>query len=287
MADHRQIFPIVKMSEVFNVSRSGYYRWLNAPPSERAKENKRLRKQIKKVWLESGKTYGSPRIHQQLLRQGERISRPRVARLMTKEGIQSQIRRRWVTTTDSKHRLSVAPNLLAREFTPARLGQVWVSDITYLPSKGGWLYLTTVMDLADRQILGWALSRGMSAEETTIAAFNQAVAKRSPNQQLLFHSDQGVQYACREFTTLLAGWPVTQSMSRRGNCWDNAPAESFFKTLKAELPLETKFTDYQQARQTIFAFIELWYNRRRLHSALGYRTPVQAEQLLINQTLAA
>ncbi|MFH5886447.1 IS3 family transposase [Halalkalibaculum sp. DA3122] len=287
MTDHKQSYPIAKMAKLFGVSRSGYYRWLGSGPSKRTLENQRLRQAIAEAWDASGHRYGSPRIHRQLIGEGWQVSRPRVARLMKAMGIQSQIRRKWVTTTDSRHRFPVAPNLLDRRFTASQLGQVWVSDITYLSSKEGWLYLTTVMDLADRQILGWSLSEGINAEETAIEAFNQAVATRRPNQELLFHSDQGVQYACREFTKLLDKWQITQSMSRKGNCWDNAPAESFFKTLKAELGLDGKFASYQQARMTIFEFIELWYNRRRLHSALGYRTPAQTEQFLLNQNQAA
>lgn len=205
---------------------------------------------------------------------------------MDRMGIASQIRRKWVVTTDSGHALPVAPNLLDRQFTPLGLGQVWVSDITYLPSSQGWLYLTTVMDLADRQILGWNLGKGLQAKETSIAAFWQAVAKRQPDSGLLFHSDRGIQYACSEFTSLLASRNITQSMSRKGNCWDNAPAESFFKTLKAELQIARPFTSYEEARRVIFAFIDLWYNRKRLHSALNYQTPIQAAQQLTHNQAA-
>lgn len=280
MADHAHIFPISKMSMLFGVSRSGYYNWLKRGPSKRAMKNARLRKAIRQVWLDSNKRYGSPRIHQQLIAQGWSISRPRVARLMKKMGIASRIRRRWIKTTQSNHRWPVAANLLDRNFAPAGLSQVWVSDITYIPSEQGWLYLTTVMDLADRQILGWSLSDGMSAEETSIAAFKQAVVRRKPGKKLLFHSDQGVQYACGDFTKKLDAYSITQSMSRKGNCWDNAPAESFFKTLKYELDMPDRYQNYQQARSDIFEFIEIWYNRKRLHSALNYQSPVQTEQNL-------
>lgn len=284
MAEHRHLFPIVKMSEVFNVSRSGYYSWMSRGPSDRAQENRRLTRQIKQVWLKSGKTYGSPRIHQQLLRQGEQLSRQRVARLMKKEGIQSQIRPKWVVTTDSKHQLPVAPNLLDQEFTAGRLSQVWVSDITYIPSNQGWLYLTTIMDLADRQILGWSLSEGMSAGETIVPAWKEACRKRAIIQELIFHSDRGIQYACEEFRKLLDARPlVRQSMSRKGNCWDNAPAESFFKTFKAELPVEPKHYSYEVLRGVIFNFIEIWYNRQRLHSTLDYRTPAEMQDYLTQQ----
>lgn len=289
MAEHKHLYSIVKMSEVFGVSRSGYYSWMGRGPCDRTKENQRLLELIKKIWLKSGKTYGSPRIHQQLLREGETVSRPRVARLMRKEGIQSQIRPKWVTTTNSKHQLPVAPNRLDQEFTAGRLGQVWVSDITYIPSNQGWLYLTTIMDLADRQILGWSLSEGMSANETIIAAWKEALCRRSIQKELIFHSDRGIQYACEEFRKLLDARPlVRQSMSRKGNCWDNAPAESFFKTFKAELPIEPTRYEYQELRGIIFQFIEIWYNRQRLHSTLDYRTPAEMENHLTeNQELAA
>jgi len=267
------------MSKIFGVSASGYYRWLNRPPSKRARENMRLRESIRLVWVQSKGIYGAPRIYQELLRRGWLASRPRVARLMRQMGIASRLRKKWVVTTDSRHSYPVAANLLGRRFNPTALNQIWVSDITYLPSQQGWLYLTTVMDLADRQILGWSLSTSMSAEQTTIAAFCQAQTKRPARKGMIFHSDRGIQYACSDFTKLLSKHQLTQSMSRKGDCWDNAPAESFFKTLKAELvsPVGV-FRNYQQARAAIFEYIEGWYNRRRLHSSLGYKTPVEAEK---------
>ena len=273
MAEHSHRFPILKMSGVFGVSPSGYYRWLNRPPSKRSTENIRLRESIR--------LYGAPRIWQELLRRGWQVSRPRVARLMKKMGIASQLRKKWVRTTDSNHTYRVAANRLARRFNPTKLNQVWVSDITYLPSQQGWLYLTTVMDLADRHIRGWSLSTSMSAEQTSIASFKQAQSRRPARKGMLFHSDRGSQYACGDFTKLLAKHRLTQSMSRKANCWDNAPAESFFKTLKAELLSQVgAFRDYQHARAAIFQYIEVWYNRQRLHSSLGYKTPAQVEDEL-------
>lgn len=286
MADHAHIFPITKMSEVFGVSRSGYYSWRGRSPSKRARENQRLRKAIHRVWESSKKKYGSPRIHRQLVAEGWGVSRQRVARLMKSMGIASRIRKKWVKTTQSNHGWPVAANLLDRNFAPERLSEVWVSDITYIPSDQGWLYLTTVMDLGDRQILGWSLGEGMSARQTSIAALEQAVTRRKPGKDLLYHSDQGVQYACEDFTKKLDKYRITQSMSRKGNCWDNAPAESFFKTLKYELDMPDRYESYQHARTAIFEFIEIWYNRKRLHSALDYQSPVQAEQNL-NRNQAA
>jgi transposase InsO family protein len=286
MADYAKQYPISKMSEVFKVSRSGYYSWLGREPSKRAKQNERLRRLIHDAWQDSDKLYGSPRIYNLLKKDGCTASRPRIARLMAKMGITSRIRKKWIKTTHSTHGWPVAANLLDRNFAPEELGQVWVSDITYIRGERGWMYLTTVMDLGDRQIIGWSLSDGMSAEETSIAAFKQAVIRRPPGKHLIFHSDRGVQYACENFTKKLDKHSITQSMSRKGNCWDNAPAESFFKTLKHELDIPDYFQSYQQARSAIFEFIEIWYNRKRLHSALDYQSPVQAEENLNHKSAA-
>ena len=286
MADYADQYPISKMSEVFKVSRSGYYSWLGREPSKRAKQNERLRRLIHAAWQESDKRYGSPRIYNQLKNDGCTASRPRIARLMVKMGIASRIRKKWIKTTHSTHGWPVAANLLDRNFTPEGLGKVWVSDITYIRGEQGWMYLTTVMDLGDRQIIGWSLSNGMSAKETSIAAFEQATKRRPPGKNLIFHSDRGVQYACDDFTEKLDEHSITQSMSRKGNCWDNAPAESFFKTLKHELDMPVYFQSYQQARSAIFEFIEIWYNRKRLHSALDYQSPVQAEENLKQKSAA-
>ena len=286
MARNSHEFPILKMSKVFGVSPSGYYRWRSRPPSTRALQNRHLKLAIRSLWKASGYKYGAPRIYHALRKKGVGVSLPRVARLMAQMGIRSQLRKKWVRTTHSGHSYAVAPNRLNRQFNPTRLNQTWVSDITYLPSKQGWLYLTTVMDLADRQIVGWALSRQLSATHTSLAAFQQALARRSPEPGMLFHSDRGVQYACKEFTDHLAGRGILQSMSRKGNCWDNAPAESFFKTLKSELPISQPFESYTHARATLFEFIEIWYNRKRLHSALDYQTPFEKQQQL-TQTQAS
>lgn len=272
------------MSTVLGVSRSGYYKWAGRGPSERAKQNEQFTRHIRRIWEESGKTYGSPRIHKQLEAEGHRISRPRVARLMARMGIASQIRRRWRRPSAKAPVRPIAPNVLDRKFTFQCLGRAWVSDITYLLSAEGWLYLTMVMDLADRQIIGWILSKEVTASATTIPALQAALRRRTPAEAgLLFHSDKGIQYSCRPFRDLLSKRGITQSMSRRGNCWDNAPAESFFKTLKAELSVDVRSASYQQVRRALFWYIEIWYNRKRLHSTLDYQTPAQMEQELIQQ----
>ena len=278
MADHSHEFPILKMSQVFNVSVSGYYRWLNRPASNRSLENAHLCKAICKFWGKSKRMYGAPRIHQDLLRDKWAVSRPRVARLMRRMGISSQLRKKWVKTTDSNHDGRIAPNLLDRQFNPTELNAVWVSDITYLRSQHGWLYLTTVMDLADRQILGWSLSTTLSADQTSIASFARAHAKRPTREGMMFHSDRGSQYACTDFVELLGEHNIRPSMSGKGNCWDNAPAESFFKTLKAELVAQIGvFRNYEHARGALFDYIEIWYNRQRQHSTLDYKTPIEVE----------
>jgi len=286
MAEHKHQFPILKMSKVFNVSTSGFYRWLKAKPSPRTKENQALNVAIAKHWKASYRSYGAPRIHQALLRQGWRVSRPRVARLMRKAGIASHIRPKWIATTNSEHSQPIAPNLLNRNFIPEELSKVWVSDITFLPGEDGWLYLTTIIDLCDRQVIGWALSKTMEARDTTIAAFKQAVANRKPKAGMIFHSDRGKQYAAKAFRNLLNEYHMEQSMSRKGNCWDNAPAESFFKSLKYEAQMPSRFASYNQARRVLFDYIECWYNRNRLHSTLGYRPPKEVEQQLIQKIAA-
>jgi transposase InsO family protein len=276
------------MCKVLKVSRSGYYHSLKALESKRAKENKNLLSLIKQEHKKSKERYGSPRIHQALKAKQVQASRPRVARLMQKAQIKAKMKRRFKATTDSKHNYTVSENLLNRNFTAMATGQVWVSDITYIKTLAGWLYLTIVLDLADRKVVGWALSQTMKAKDTTVAALRMAIKNRPLVQNLLFHSDRGVQYACDEFRNELKAKPlISQSMSRKGNCWDNAVAESFFKTLKTECVYGNQFINQKAAARVIFEYIEIWYNRERLHSGLGYRTPIQMEELLNPKSLAA
>lgn len=282
------MYPIEKMCKAFKVSRSGYYGWLNNEPSKRAKENQEILQEINLIHKESNQTYGSPRISKALKAKAIAVSRPRVARLMKQADLRAKRVKRFKVTTDSKHNYSVSENLLDRKFTANATGQAWVSDLTYIRTITGWLYLTVVLDLADRKIIGWALSKTMKAKDTTIAAFKMAVKNRPVVQSLIFHSDRGIQYACDEFRQELGAYPlIRQSMSRRANCWDNAVAESFFKTLKVECVYDYKFVDQQEAATTVFEYIEIWYNRKRLHSSLGYRTPTQMEELLNQHALVA
>jgi len=207
---------------------------------------------------------------------------------MRKAKLRSVVKKKFKVTTDSSHKFPVPDNVLDRDFKPGILDAVWVSDITYIRTRQGWLYLTIVIDLGDRKIIGWALSTTMKANDTVIPAFKMAQSRRPVTQELIFHSDRGVQYACNEFRWLLEKYPlITRSMSRKGNCWDNAVAESFFKTLKAECAYQHKFTDKEQAARVVFEYIETWYNRKRLHSALGYLSPEEFGRKLNKQNIAA
>ncbi len=275
------------MCQVLSVSKSGYYKWLNGGPSRRAVENKELTEKIRAVYERSKRVYGSPRITEELRAQGEKVSRPRVARLMQKAEIRSETKKKYVATTDSKHSHPVAENLLDRDFQAEQPGQVWVSDITYIRTGQGWLYLTVIIDLAMRKVIGWALSQSLSAQDTSIAAWEMAIRRQPPKPGLLFHSDRGIQYACAEFRQALEGQGlVKQSMSRKANCWDNAVAESFFKTFKVELVYRNRFETRDRAQIAVFEYIEAWYNTQRRHSAIGYMSPADYEQFLLNSKMA-
>ncbi|MFD2285905.1 IS3 family transposase [Pedobacter petrophilus] len=287
MKEHRRIFPVEMMCKVFQVSNSGFYYWLKHPKGKRLADQDALLREIDEVYQEKKGIYGSPRITEELRKKGIKTSRPRVARLMRKFNIRSIVRKNWVSTTDSKHKYPVAENILNRDFYAARIGEKWVSDLTYIQTAEGWLYLTTVIDLADRKVIGWSLSDGMDAKSTTVKAFQMAKINRPVTSNLIFHSDRGVQYACAEFRVQLKEMPITQSMSRKGNCWDNAVAESFFKTMKTEMVYHKKFKTREQASIAIFEYIEIWYNRKRSHSTLGYLSPIEFENTLINNEKAA
>jgi len=276
------------MCTVFKVSKGGFYTWLKRTPSGRSTENQMLEQEIRKTFQESKGSYGSPRITKALNEKSIKVSRPRVARIMKKIHLRSIVKKKFKVTTDSNHKFTVPGNKLDRNFKTGILGAVWVSDITYIRTKQGWLYLTTVIDLGDRKVVGWALSATMKAIDTVIPAFSMAQKNRPITQELIFHSDQGIQYACSEFRSLLERNPlVIRSMSRKGNCWDNAVAESFFKTLKAECIYQNKFVDKHQAAIVVFEYIELWYNRKRMHSALGFMSPEEFGRKLNEQNIAA
>ncbi|WGQ09925.1 IS3 family transposase [Pedobacter gandavensis] len=286
--NHTEIFPVEKMCTVFKVSRGGFYAWMKSIPSNRSIENQMLDLEILEAFVNSKKIYGSPRITRELHKKNIKVSRVRVARMMKRAKLRSIVKKKFKVTTDSSHKFPVPENILDRDFKPGILGAAWVSDITYIRTKKGWLYLTTVIDLGDRKIIGWALSVTMKAIDTVIPAFKMAQKTRPITQELIFHSDRGVQYACNEFRSLLGKNPfIIRSMSRKGNCWDNAVAESFFKSLKAECVYQHKFTDKEQAALIVFEYIEIWYNRNRLHSALGYLSPEEFGRNLNKQNIAA
>ena len=275
MRAHQGLYPVGKMCRALKVSRGGYYAWLKRPLSKRAKENRMLAAQIERIYRKSHGRYGSPRITHELSRMGHRVSRPRVARLMRRSGLSAKRRKKFTVTTNSNHKYSISPNLLDRDFSVSQFARVWLSDITYIRTAQGWLFLTVILDLYNRMIVGWAMSDGLSAAETSIAALQQAWKRFHPRPNLIFHSDRGVQYACHDFRNQLTTYRMIQSMSRKGNCWDNAVAESFFATLKKELVYQNSFKTKSQARQAIFEYIEIFYNRQRKHSYLEYESPVQ------------
>lgn len=264
------------MCRVLLVSRSGYYHWLSREESPRAIAYEAHTKEIRSIYETSKKRYGSYKIHSELASRGISTSRNRVARIMQKESIKSIVNRKHrVQTTDSNHSNRISENLLDRNFNPALPSKAWVSDITYIQTEQGWLYLTTVIDLYDRKVIGWSLSDNMTTDHTVTRALRMALINREPTAGMIFHSDQGVQYTALKFRKLLDTNLIKQSMSRKGNCWDNAVAESFFKILKSELTNLRYYYSHFQAKIDIVEFIEIWYNKKRIHSALGYLTPEQ------------
>ncbi|TPG53638.1 IS3 family transposase [Roseomonas nepalensis] len=263
--DHREMFLVRVMCSVLEVSASGYYAWRGRSESIRSQANQALLGDIRRVHAESRRRYGSPRVHAALQAEGQRVGHNRVARLMRQHGIGVRTKRRFRVTTDSKHSFPVAPNLLDRQFTASGPNRVWLADMTYIPTGEGWLYLAVVLDLFSRKVVGWAMRETM-AQELTIAALQMAITNRRPGPELLLHSDRGSQYAAHGYRRLLAKHGMLCSMSRKGDCWDNAPMESFFGSLKTELGEDEPFPTRQAARSALFAFIEAFYNRTR-----GYR----------------
>lgn len=260
------------MCKVLKVSQSGYYRWKIAVLSKRLQKKNVLKEKITALYFESKQRYGSPRITMELNILGYKISRITVAKYMRELGLKSKLSKKFKITTDSKHNYLLVENVLNRQFVVPQPSKAWVSDITYIHTKEGFLYLTTVMDLYDRKIIGWSLSDGMSTNETTLASWKMAIRNRNVQNGLIFHSDRGVQYANNKFANVLDSYKVTRSMSRTGNCWDNAVAESFFKSLKTELIYGNKLISKEQMKLQVFEYIELWYNQKRRHSALKYMT---------------
>lgn len=258
------------MCNVLKVSRSGYYAWLRHPLGKRLKGSIDIQKKILQEYFSAKARYGSVRITKELNQKGVMVSRTTVAIHMKKMKLRSKLSKKFKVTTDSSHKEPVAENLLNRKFKVDAPCVAWISDITYLPVQtGGFAYLTTVIDLFDRKVIGWSVSDGMKTEETVLPALNMAIKNRTPKEGMLFHSDRGVQYTSKKMSNVLGAYKIRQSMSRKGNCWDNAVAESFFKTVKAEMIYGNKLISRQQMKTELFEFIEIWYNRKRRHSALN------------------
>ena len=271
--NNEKLFPIEKMCKTLKVSSRSYYRWRKQIISVRLQLKTALKEQITAVYFKSKQRYGSPRITLELHNLGYKISRITVAKYMRELGLRSKLSKKFKVTTNSNHNYLVVENVLNREFVVKKPSKSWVSDITYIQTKEGFIYLTTIMDLYDRKIIGWSLSDGMSTEETTLRAWKMAAKNRNIEKGLIFHSDRGVQYASKKFVNVLDSYKkITRSMSRKGNCWDNAVAESFFKSLKTELIYGNKLISKEQMKLEIFEYIEIWYNRKRRHSALNYAT---------------
>jgi len=273
------MFPVEKMCNTLEISSGAYYRWVKDPLGKVARRNRPVMQQIKALFYQLKQRYGSVRLTVELEKEGVAISRPTVAKMMRKMDLHARRKRRFKVTTDSKHGYRIVSNKLKRNFTVQRKGQVWVSDITYIRTLAGWLYLTVILDLFDRKVVGWSISNSLAAQATVLPAWHMATANRPIASPLVFHSDRGVQYACDQFAGLLEQHPlVTRSMSRKADCWDNAVAESFFKSIKAEEVYDATYNNGQQAEMAIFEYIEGFYNRNRRHSALNYLTIEEFEE---------
>ncbi len=290
IARHTHEFRVTIMCRVLQVSRAGYYAWCRRPESKRRKHDYSLAAKIRAVYSWSKRRYGSPRIAKELrVTARAEASRKRVARLMREEGLRAKGARKFRVTTNSQHSSPIADNVLDRNFrvdTIEQTNRVWASDITYIRTREGWLYLAIVLDLASRRVVGWSLRKRLD-QELAISALKMALKHRRPRAGGLHHSDRGVQYASSAYQQLLSEVGFKPSMSRSGNCWDNAVAESFFATLKKELLSDGDFISREIASREIFEFIEIWYNRQRRHSSLGYQTPIEYEEEMLKKQTAA
>lgn len=265
------------MCRVLQISRGGYYAWLKRPESNRSRENRQLVEQIRDIHQQSRQTYGSPRVHAELKTMGVACGKNRIARLMRLNSIAVEKKRKFTKTTDSNHHLPVAPNLLDQQFETNRPDAVWSTDITYIWTKEGWLYLAIVLDLFSRRIIGWSMASTLE-RRLVITALRMAIMTRNPVEGLIHHSDRGSQYASYDYQRILEQKGIIGSMSRRGNCYDNAPTESCFATLKRELVYHRNYSNHTEAKRDIFEYIEVWYNRKRKHSAIEYMSPIEYEQ---------
>lgn len=276
---HARQYPVAVMSRLLGVSSSGYYAWLHRPESRRSRDDRRLLTAIRTIHRQSRRTYGSPRVHAELIEHGIRCGRHRVARLMRQDALRGAFRRKFRVTTQSGHRFPVASNRLGRRFAVERPDTVWAGDITYVWTREGWLYLAVLLDLCSRRVVGWSLSSRLT-RRLALLALEMALGRRRPARGVLHHSDRGSQYASNDYRQALREAGLEVSMSRRGDCWDNAPVESFFATLKRELVTERDFWTREQARREIVDYIEVFYNHQRRHSALGQISPARFEEQL-------
>jgi len=276
----RDDYPLSVMCDALGVTRAGYYAWAKrreSPPGPREARRQELASGIRSAHERSRCTYGSPRVYHQLKAEGVSVCENTVAKVMREQGIRSKVKRRFrVRTTDSAHAHPVAPNVLGRDFSAEAPDRKWAADVTYVATGQGWLYLAVVLDLCSRKVVGWAMADHLRAELCT-DALEMALGRRGTPCGLIHHSDRGVQYACGQYRDLLRSQGITCSMSRTGDCYDNAAVESFFKTLKAELVYHEHYATREQARRSVFEYVEVFYNRQRLHSSLGYMTPERFE----------
>lgn len=285
MRDESNRYDINLMSKVLKISRGSYYAWLNRPLSELAKGNAYLSERIRTVYNQSKQRYGSPRITADLRDEGFSCSKNRVARLMRKQGITARTKKRYRITTNSRHNLPVAKNLVEMQFNPKIKNSLWTTDITYIWTREGWLYLVVVLDLWSRYVISWSAEKRMD-ESLVSRALSKAIRDRKPKAGLIIHSDRGSQYASLNVRNLIAENQMIQSMSSKGNCYDNAPTESFFSTLKRELVYRESYKTREEAKSSLFEYIEVFYNRQRRHSSLGYVSPMQFENLNKNSFLS-
>ena len=279
-------FPVRVLCQVLQVSVSGFYSWRKRGPSQRVQEDEQLKVHIRAAHKASRGRYGSPRVQKELCAQDQHVGKKRVARLMKADGLAARRKRRFRRTTDSTHQHPVAPNLLDRQFTVDAPNAVWVTDITYIWTQEGWLYLAAILDLYSRKVVGWAVDESLE-RHLALDALAMALSNRRPARGLLHHSDRGVQYASDDYQKALKKDGLICSMSRKGDCWDNAVAESFFATLKAELVYLTEYRTRAEARASLFEYIEVFYNRQRRHSAIGYVSPSQFEIAAFKRKMAA
>jgi putative transposase len=275
---HRHEFSVRTMCRVLEVTESGYYQWLRRPESDLLRENRALLDEIRTIHKMSRGNYGSPKIHRALKRQGREVNHKRVERLMREDGLRAKRARKFKATTNSKHSLPVAENMLDRQFSVSAPNKVWAGDITYIQTDEGWLYVAVFIDLFSRMVVGWSMAKTMTAD-LVVNAFDMAIRRRGPTISPLIHTDRGSQYASARFREEIGRFLCEQSMSRKGNCWDNAVAESFFSALKVELVHDRRYHTRQEAKDEVFDYIEAFYNRSRIHSTTEYYSPAEFEEI--------